>query len=51
MGKGLAYILGGVGIVATSICVWDLPLVINILVRVIIIASLVGLLFRVAQAP
>ena len=51
MGKALAYILGGVGIVATIIGFWDLPFVINILVRAIIIACIVGLMFRVAESP
>jgi len=51
MGKPLAYILGGVGIVATIIGLWHLEFAINILVKVIIIACFVGLLFRVAESP
>ena len=51
MGKALAYILGGVGIVATIIGFWDLPFVISILVKVIVIACVVGLIVRVAEAP
>ena len=51
MGKALAYILGGVGIVATVIGFWDLPFAINILVKAIVVACLVGLMVRVAEAP
>jgi len=51
MGKALAYILGGVGIVATIIGFWDVQFVINILVKAIIIACFVGLMYRVAESP
>jgi hypothetical protein len=49
MGKLLAYITVGIGIVATIIGIFDLNLAIKILVDAIIVACFVGVLIAVVR--